>query len=1003
MSARLLPLQAFLPSIQTACHALRAAAAGSSVRTDPDDVNSRGTTSGLLPDNFLKAAVVVSTLLAMSIPAPAQDAAGEPLHAVINRELAPPGGVVWPKASDEEFLRRVSLDMNGMPPGADEARAFLTDSHPQKREKLIDRLLASPLYDRHLATVLDVMLMERRPNTHVPQDLWMSWLLTSVRENKPWNTLVRELLTADGEAPEHRAPARFYLDRSAEPHVIARDVGRIFFGRDIQCSQCHDSPLVSDFLQRDYQGLLAFVSAGYPVTRKVDNKDVTIMAERAPADVTFESVFNKGSGHRTSAMLFGSPAIAEPFYLPGEDYLVAPADGVRSVPKYSRRAMLAELATSGTNRYFNENIANRLWALMLGRGLVQPLDMMHSDNPSASPALTKILGERIAASGFDIKSFLREIALSDVYQRPFDMTPDVIRSLAESRSEQQLVAQQKDPLAAEARDLGSVRSEADSVFDEQEASLLPAAAEVDKTRTAYAEVRKKLDEAQKAFRDATAALESKKAVAETLHGALVSLQSASSALGNDPQLAEALNALADRTTKISAELPTLQKAVDEKTAVVKPASDAVAAAKLPLEAAVAAMKPLQDALLAAEQKVVSTRESFNRAQLAATSAEVRLAALTNLVAAADASAAVQSSESQVVSLEAAVNAANQSVIEFGPTVDERLKALQGAEVALAAAKSAVSMAQEQVSACRAVESPLAAAVESLKNAQAMLPTDAAVRESLTTLDARAEAIRSRLTSAEQQLVSASQMLSAADQKMAMSQNAMAEATAEKQKRQQAASQSGAMLDQSKEQLVTSRENLERSLEPVPTDLANRFALSHLKPLTPEQMCWAVFRVTTVYDRYVAQETAELDKTSPPTEVQKADPAFLKSRAIEIEQRVFNKLSGNVGSYVQIYGGAPGQPQNDFYASPDQALFTLNGGGINGWVVPAGDNPAERIIKAADPRVAAEELYLGILTRMPTESEVNEVTQFLGARTDKSRAAQELVWGLLSSAEFRFNR
>ncbi len=949
----------------------------------------------------------VVSLLALSVALSqsvrAQTPTEPPLREVINRELAPPGGVAWPKASDAEFLRRVSLDLNGMPPGADEARAFLADSDPQKREKLIDKLLASPLYDRHMATTLDIMLMERRPNTHVPQDTWMSWLLTSVRQNKPWNLLVREMLTADGDTPENRGPARFYLDRGAEPHVITRDVGRIFFGRDIQCSQCHDSPLVSDFLQRDYHGLLAFVSASYAVTKKVDNKDVTIFAEHAPTDVTFESVFNKGTGHRTSAMLFGTPAIAEPFFLPGEDYVVAPADGVRSVPKYSRRNTLAELATNGSNRTFNENIANRLWAMMLGRGLVHPLDMMHSDNPSASPALTRILGERLAASGFDMKSFLREIALSDVYQRPFDLTPDVVHAIAQAKSEHDAVAQQKDPLAVEARNLGAVRSEVESAFDTLETSFLPAAAEVDKARTAYADAKKKLDEAQKAFNDANAAFESKKAVADALQGALVPLQSASSVLGNDPQLAEALKVLTDRATKATGELPALQKAVEDKTGAIKPATELVVAAKTPLETALAAMKPLQDSVLAAQQKVVATREAFNAAQLVATSAEVRLAGLTNLVAAADATTAVQSSESQVASSEAAFNAANQSVAEFAPTMDDRTKAVQNAEAVLTSAKSAVSVAQEQVSAHRAAESTLTAAAEALKNAQAALPTDDAIKTSFAAIDSKAAAVRSQLAAAEQQLVSASQMSSAAEQEISKAQTAMAEAAAEMQKRQQAASQMGALLNQSKDQLATSRSALATSLEPVPSDLANRFALSHLKPLTPEQMCWAVFKVTTVYDRYVAQEVAELDKTSPPTDAQKADPAFQKSRAIEVEQRVFNKLSGNIGSYVQIYGGAPGQPQNDFYASPDQALFTLNGGAINSWVAPAGDNAAERIMKATDPRLAAEELYLGILTRLPTESEVAEVTQFLNARTDKSRAAQELVWGLLSSAEFRFNR
>ena len=131
--------------------------------------------------------------------------------------------------------------------------------------------------------------------------------------------------------------------------------------------------------------------------------------------------------------------------------------------------------------------------------------------------------------------------------------------------------------------------------------------------------------------------------------------------------------------------------------------------------------------------------------------------------------------------------------------------------------------------------------------------------------------------------------------------------------------------------------------------------------------------------------------------------MIAARQLQVEQQTWDKLKGNLGQYVAIYGGAPGQPQGDFYASADQALFTANGSAINSWVAPAGDNATERIIRIADNRLAAEELYLGILTRMPTEEEVQEVTAFLTQRTDRSKAAQDLVWGLLSSAEFRFNR
>ena len=163
-------------------------------------------------------------------------AEGESLHELIDQKQVPVAGVTPLRCTDAEFLRRVSLDLIGMPPTADESRAFLADSSETKRERLIDRLFSSPHFARHLAAVLDVMLMERRPNTHVTADEWQAWLLKAVRENKPWNVLAREILLADGEDPAQRPAARFALDRASEPHVLTRDIGRIFFGRDMQCA-----------------------------------------------------------------------------------------------------------------------------------------------------------------------------------------------------------------------------------------------------------------------------------------------------------------------------------------------------------------------------------------------------------------------------------------------------------------------------------------------------------------------------------------------------------------------------------------------------------------------------------------------------------------------------------------------------------------------------------------------------------------------------------------------
>ena len=133
------------------------------------------------------------------------------------------------------------------------------------------------------------------------------------------------------------------------------------------------------------------------------------------------------------------------------------------------------------------------------------------------------------------------------------------------------------------------------------------------------------------------------------------------------------------------------------------------------------------------------------------------------------------------------------------------------------------------------------------------------------------------------------------------------------------------------------------------------------------------------------------------------PRSRRARAIEIEQRTFDKLKGNLAPFITIYAAAAGQPQNDFFATADQALFAANGGSINSWIAPAGGNISERMVQEKDSRKAADDLYMTILSRPPTPEESADVARVLAvAAKDKPAAVQELVWGLLTSAEFRFN-
>lgn len=206
------------------------------------------------PAMTLLVAVAVGPARADDAAAPVQPAVPEasttpppaPLHERVDAlvEAASPGTAA-PLASDAEFLRRAYLDLNGTIPDAATARAFLDDADPNKRTALIDRLLASPRFARHMQHTFDVMWLERRRGALVGKGVadadWKAYLYKSFADNKPLDQLIREILSADGADPALRPAAKFYLDRDAEPNLLARDVGRLFFGRDLQCTVSRSS------------------------------------------------------------------------------------------------------------------------------------------------------------------------------------------------------------------------------------------------------------------------------------------------------------------------------------------------------------------------------------------------------------------------------------------------------------------------------------------------------------------------------------------------------------------------------------------------------------------------------------------------------------------------------------------------------------------------------------------------------------------------------------------
>ncbi len=328
------------------------------------------------------------------------------------------GGEPGTRSDDAEFLRRVSLDLAGQIPMSAEVRSFLDDPSPDKRTELIDRLLESPQYSQRMTDLFNIMLIERR-SKHAE---WLKFLRDSFASNKPWDQMTREILAPQADEESTRGSALFYTARLEHigqnpPDVpgLVRDVGRLFLGVDVQCAQCHDHLTVDDYKQVDYQGLYAFVST---VTLRQDVKFPAVSETPLNQKIAFKSVFG-GEEKKTGPRLPGGTEIELPDIRKGDEYLVPPDKKLKTpgVLKFSPIGRLAEALPTADNAAFTKNIVNRLWWMMMGRGLVDPLDLHHTSNPPSHPELLQLLAQEMAEHHFDIKWFLKELALTQVYQR----------------------------------------------------------------------------------------------------------------------------------------------------------------------------------------------------------------------------------------------------------------------------------------------------------------------------------------------------------------------------------------------------------------------------------------------------------------------------------------------------------------------------------------------------------------------------------------------------------
>jgi mono/diheme cytochrome c family protein len=319
-----------------------------------------------------------------------------------------------PLCDDRTFIRRVMLDLVGRIPTSEETNAFLFDASLEKRTALVDKLLASDEAARNFREVWDVLLMGRQGNRREDRRRdggWYTFLESAYKKNYPWDEVVRAIITARPEKPEDKGAIWFLYERKNDYQQIAEAVAPVIYGARVDCAQCHDHPLANEIKQGHYWGLVA----AFNRSKNAEGGKPAVKESAAGGYMNFTNL-RKESQAATMMMLTGR-VIEEPKLKSDEDtpdrYVDAKADV--KVPKFSRRGALAEAATRG-NPLLARSFVNHYWALLLGRGIVDPPDEMNSKHPASHPELLNWLADDIAKHNYDMRRVIRSIVLSRGYQ-----------------------------------------------------------------------------------------------------------------------------------------------------------------------------------------------------------------------------------------------------------------------------------------------------------------------------------------------------------------------------------------------------------------------------------------------------------------------------------------------------------------------------------------------------------------------------------------------------------
>ncbi len=332
----------------------------------------------------------------------------------VQREF--PDGSATGLLDESGFIRRVTLDLAGRIPTVAELERFRQSESLNKRAELVQRLIDSPDFAFHHRNELDTLLLRRLEHN----DAWRDYLLEATRENRPWDQMFREIMSPDEVCPDDTRPAAYLSKRIQDLDAMANDSSIIWFGVNVACAKCHDHPLVFDWTQSHYYGLASFF-------KRTFRSRNGFLGERFDGRLQYETT--GGEELQADFMFLTGTTVEEPELQLDEATLKDYREAIKQAerddeadapprPEFSPRSELVDLALADSQQqFFAKNIVNRIWARMFGRGLVHPLDQLHSENPPSHPELLERLRSDLIEHGYDLKRLIQAIALSDTYAR----------------------------------------------------------------------------------------------------------------------------------------------------------------------------------------------------------------------------------------------------------------------------------------------------------------------------------------------------------------------------------------------------------------------------------------------------------------------------------------------------------------------------------------------------------------------------------------------------------